>query len=219
MSRQIVLCLFTLFYLYPVWFIFAKQFPDWIVYANIKFNILKPEFIQIKNIKLKIMASITLKGNAVSTLGTIPQVGEQLLDFDLITNGLSHVSLKDFAGSKLVLNIFPSLDTGTCAASVRAFNKAAASLENTKVLCISRDLPFAQARFCGTEGIANAITLSDFATHTFGKDYQVEITSGPLASLLSRAVIVAGADGKVTYSQQVPEIVDEPDYEAALAAL
>ncbi len=165
------------------------------------------------------MASITLKGNPISTFGTLPQAGEQIHDFDLINNGLAHVSLKDFAGKKLVLNIFPSLDTGTCAASVRAFNKAAAGLENTVVLCISRDLPFAQARFCGTEGIENAITLSDFATGRFGKDYQVEITTGPLAHLLSRAVIVADASGKVLYSQQVPEIVDEPDYEKALAAL
>jgi thiol peroxidase len=168
---------------------------------------------------LIIMASITLKGNPVSTLGTLPQAGQQLLDFDLITNGLSHVSLKDFTGNKLVLNIFPSLDTGTCAASVRAFNKAAADLKNTKVLCISRDLPFAQARFCGTEGIANAITLSDFATGKFGKDYQLEISTGPLAHLFSRCVIVADATGKVLYSQQVPEITDEPDYGAALAAL
>lgn len=165
------------------------------------------------------MASITLKGTPISTIGSLPKTGQQLLDFDLITNGLAHVSLKDFAGKKLVLNIFPSLDTGTCAASVRAFNKAAAGLTNTKVLCISRDLPFAQARFCGTEGIDNAITLSDFATGKFGKDYQVEITTGPMAHLLSRAVIVADATGKVVYSQQVPEIVDEPNYEAALTAL
>ena len=165
------------------------------------------------------MASITLKGNPASTIGTLPAVGQQIADFDLINNGLAHVSLKDFAGNRLILNIFPSLDTGTCAASVRAFNKAAASLKNTKVLCISRDLPFAQARFCGTEGIENAITLSDFATGKFGKDYQVEITSGPLAHLLSRAVIVADVNGKVLYSQQVPEIVDEPNYDAALAVL
>lgn len=165
------------------------------------------------------MAAITLKGNPVSTIGNLPAVGQQIVDFKLINNGLAPVSLKDFAGKKLVLNIFPSLDTGTCAASVRAFNKAAAGLENTVVLCISKDLPFAQARFCGTEGIENAITLSDFATGQFGRDYQVEITSGPLAHLLSRAVIVADADGKVLYAQQVPEIVDEPNYEAALAVL
>jgi len=165
------------------------------------------------------MADITLKGNPVHTLGTLPAKGDKLPDFDLIKNDLSHVSLKDFAGSKLVLNIFPSLDTGVCAASVRAFNKAAASLENTKVLCISRDLPFAQSRFCGTEGITNAITLSDFATGAFGKDYHLLITDGPLAHLLSRCVIVANATGTVVYTEQVPEITQEPDYDKALAAL
>jgi thiol peroxidase len=165
------------------------------------------------------MANITLKGNAFHTLGDLPKKGEKLADFDLVKNDLSHVTLKDFAGTRLVLNIFPSLDTGTCAASVRAFNKAAASLENTKVLCISRDLPFAQSRFCGTEGITNAITLSDFATGAFGKNYNLMITDGPLAHLLSRAVIVADENGSILYTQQVPEIVDEPDYEAALKAL
>lgn len=165
------------------------------------------------------MANITLKGNPVTTIGTLPQAGQKLADFDLITNGLAHVSLKDYAGKRLVLNIFPSLDTGTCAASVRAFNKAAANLANTTVLCISRDLPFAQSRFCGTEGIENAITLSDFATGQFGKDYQVTITSGPLAHLLSRCVIVADETGTILYSEQVPEIVNEPNYDAALAVL
>jgi thiol peroxidase len=119
----------------------------------------------------------------------------------------------------LVLNIFPSLDTGTCAASVRQFNKLAAGLENTIVLCISRDLPFAQARFCGTEGIENAITVSDFATGKFGKDYQLEITTGPLANLHSRSVVVLDEKHQVIYTQQVPEIVDEPNYDAALASL
>ncbi|MDD4645011.1 MAG: thiol peroxidase [Bacteroidales bacterium] len=165
------------------------------------------------------MATINFKGTPISTLGNLPKAGEQLKDFDLITNGLAHVSLKDFAGKKLVLNIFPSLDTGVCAASVRTFNKAAAGLKDTKVLCISRDLPFAQSRFCGAEGIENAITLSDFATGKFGKDYQLEMTSGPLAFLHSRAVIVADAHGKILYSEQVPEITQEPDYEKALAAL
>jgi thiol peroxidase len=165
------------------------------------------------------MANITLKGNPITTLGNLPEVGSELLNFDLIKNDLSHVSLKDFAGKRLVLNIFPSLDTGTCAASVRNFNKAAAGLENTVVLCISRDLPFAQARFCGAEGIENAITLSDFATGQFGNDYQLTITSGPLAHLLSRSVIVADTNGKVIYTEQVPEIVDEPNYDAALKAL
>ncbi len=165
------------------------------------------------------MATITLKGNTIHTVGELPKTGDQLPDFELVKNDLSTVSLKDFAGSRLVLNIFPSLDTGTCAASVRNFNKLAAGLENTKVLCISRDLPFAQARFCGTEGIENAITLSDFKTGKLGKDYQLEITDSPMAGLHSRVVIVADETGKIIYTEQVAEIVNEPDYDAALKAL
>jgi thiol peroxidase len=165
------------------------------------------------------MANITLKGNSIQTLGELPAKGTKAPDFELTKNDLSKATLEDFKGSRLVLNIFPSLDTGTCAASVRRFNKEAANLNNTKVLCISRDLPFAQARFCGAEGLNNVITLSDFATHQFGKDYQLEITTGPLAHLLSRSVIVLDEDHKVIYTQQVPEIVDEPDYEPALAIL
>lgn len=165
------------------------------------------------------MANITLKGNAIQTIGELPSKGTKAADFELIKNDLSKVSIKDFAGKRLVLNIFPSLDTGICAASVRHFNKEAAELKNTQVLCISRDLPFAQARFCGTEGITNAMTLSDFATGQFGKDYQLEITTGPMAHLLSRAVIVLDENQKVIYTQQVNEIVDEPNYEAALATL
>jgi len=165
------------------------------------------------------MATITLKGNTIHTVGDIPQVATKAPDFSLIAGNLSKVSLADYEGSKLILNIFPSLDTGTCAASVRQFNKAAADLENTKVLCISRDLPFAQARFCGAEGLDNVITLSDFATGQFGKDYGLEISDGPLAHLHSRVVIVLDEKGFVTHNQQVPEIVDEPDYEAALKAI
>ena len=165
------------------------------------------------------MAQITLKGNAIQTIGELPAKGTKAPDFELIKNDLSKVSLKDFIGKRLVLNIFPSLDTGTCAASVRQFNKLAAGLENTTVLCISRDLPFAQARFCGTEGIENAITVSDFATGKFGKDYQLEISTGPLANLHSRSVVVLDEKHQVIYNQQVPEIVDEPNYDAALASL
>lgn len=165
------------------------------------------------------MATITLKGNTIHTLGELPEVGESAPDFELVKNDLSKTTLKDYIGSKIVLNIFPSLDTGTCAASVRAFNKKAAELDNTVVLCISRDLPFAQARFCGTEGIDKAITLSDYGVRAFGKDYNLEITDGPLAHLLSRVVIVLDEKGKIVYKQQVPEIVDEPDYEAPLKAL
>jgi thiol peroxidase len=165
------------------------------------------------------MATITLKGNLIHTLGELPDFGDIVPNVELTKNDLSRVMLKDFFGSKLVLNIFPSLDTSTCATSVRTFNKKAAELKHTNILCISRDLPFAQARFCGTEGINNAITLSDFATHDFGKKYQLEIIDGPLAGLLSRVVIVLDKKGKVVYKEQVPEIANEPDYQKALDAL
>lgn len=165
------------------------------------------------------MADITLKGNAISTIGELPAVGTKAPDFTLVKSNLSKASLSDFKGSKLVLNIFPSIDTGTCAASVRKFNEKAASLENTKVLCISRDLPFAQARFCGAEGLENVITLSDFAIGAFGKNYGVEILTGPLTNLHSRAIVVLDEEGTVLYTEQVPEIVDEPNYEKALASL
>ncbi len=165
------------------------------------------------------MATITIKGNPVHTSGSLPKAGDMLPNFELINNDLGKVTLDDFKGVRLVLNIFPSLDTGICASSVRNFNKMIASYPNTKVLCISRDLPFAQKRFCGTEGIENAITLSDFATHQFGKSYGVEMIDGPFAHLLSRAVIVADENGKVIYTEQVPEIAQEPDYDKALAVL
>jgi thiol peroxidase len=165
------------------------------------------------------MAQITLKGNTIHTVGELPRKGDKAKDFTLVKSDLSRVGLADFKGQKLVLNIFPSLDTGTCAASVRYFNKAAASLANTKVLCISRDLPFAQSRFCGAEGIENVVTLSDFATGDFGKNYGLEIADGPLQGLHSRVVIVLDENGTVVYTQQVPEIVDEPNYQAALDIL
>ncbi len=165
------------------------------------------------------MAKITLKGNPVNTLGELPEKGTQTPDFALVKQDLSVAKLSDFKGQKIVLNIFPSLDTATCAASVRHFNAAASRLDNTVVLCISKDLPFAQARFCGAEGLDKVTTLSDFRTGSFGKDYQVEIVDGPLAGLESRAVVILDEEGKVIYTQQVPEIVDEPDYETALAAL
>jgi thiol peroxidase len=165
------------------------------------------------------MATIKFKGNTTITRGEIPAVGDPLPDFLLTKNDLSKVSLREFAGSRLVMNVFLSLDTSTCANSVRAFNKYAAEFENTQVLCISRDLPFAQKRFCGTEGIDNAITLSDFASRDFGKNYELEIIDGPLMGLLSRVVIVANENGKVIYSEQVQEASEEPNYEAALKAL
>ncbi len=165
------------------------------------------------------MAQITLKGNPIQTIGELPKVGTAAPDFKLVKSDLSEKTLADYKGVKLVLNIFPSLDTGTCAASVRRFNAEAGKLENTKVLCISKDLPFAQSRFCGAEGLANVETLSDFRYGTFAKDYGVEITTGPLAALESRAIVIIDEAGKVIYTQQVPEIVDEPDYDKALAAL
>ena len=158
-------------------------------------------------------------GNEINTIGELPKVGEKAKDFSLVKGDLSRVSLSDFKGGKLVLNIFPSLDIGTCAASVRNFNKLATGLENTKVLCISRDLPFAQNRFCGAEGIENVITLSDFDKGEFGRNYGLEILDGAFKGLLSRAVIVVDEHGKVVYNQQVPEIVDEPDYNKAMEAL
>lgn len=165
------------------------------------------------------MASITLGGNQIHTSGNLPQKGSKAADFKLIDKDLSEVTLKDFSGSKIVLNIFPSIDTGTCAMSVRTFNTEAAELDNTKVLCISKDLPFAQNRFCGAEGLENVITLSDFRNGAFGKDYGLEIKDGPLQTLHSRAVIVLNEKGEVIYTEQVGEIADEPNYKAALEAL
>ncbi len=165
------------------------------------------------------MSTVTLGGNAVMTSGQLPQTGAAAPDFKLVKNDLSVATLADFKGSKLVLNIFPSIDTGTCAASVRKFNEKASSLENTKVLCISRDLPFAQKRFCAAEGLDNVINLSDFRDGNFGKTYGVDFTSGPLEGLLSRCVVVIDENGIVQYSEQVAETADEPNYEAALAAL
>lgn len=165
------------------------------------------------------MASITLGGNPIHTSGTLPQKGSKSIDFELIKTDLSIASLAEFAGKRLVLNIFPSIDTGTCAQSVRTFNESASKLENTTVLCISRDLPFAQKRFCGAEGLENVINLSDFKSGAFGKEYGLEITDGPLAGLHSRVVIVLDENGTVLHAEQVGEIADEPNYEAALAVL
>jgi thiol peroxidase len=165
------------------------------------------------------MASITLGGNPIHTKGALPEIGSKAPHFELLKTDLSKATLSDFKGSKLVLNIFPSIDTGTCATSVRTFNADASQLTNTKVLCISRDLPFAQKRFCGAEGLENVINLSDFNTGSFGKDYGLEITDGPLAGLHSRVVIVLDENGTVIYTEQVGEIANEPNYAAALATL
>ena len=165
------------------------------------------------------MATITLGGNPVHTSGELPKVGSKLADFKLVKNDLSIADLSTFAGKKLVLNIFPSIDTGTCATSVRKFNESASNLANTTVLCISRDLPFAQKRFCGAEGLENVVNLSDFQEGAFGKNNGLEIVDGPLAGLHSRAIIVVDENGVVTHTEQVAEIAHEPNYEAALAVL
>lgn len=165
------------------------------------------------------MASITLGGNPIHTSGELPKIGSKLSDFKLVMNDLSIASLSDFSGNKLVLNIFPSIDTGTCATSVRKFNASANKLKNTKILCISRDLPFAQKRFCGAEGLENVINLSDFKDGNFGKTNGLEIIDGVLSGLHSRVIIVVDENGIVTHTEQVPEIANEPNYEAALAVL
>lgn len=162
------------------------------------------------------MATITFQGNPVKTNGILPT--GKAPEFELTGTDLEPVKLSDFAGKRVVLNIFPSIDTGVCAQSVRTFNEKAAGLDNTVVVCASKDLPFALGRFCGAEGIDNVVTGSGFRS-PFGDDYGVEMTDGPLAGLYSRAVIVIDEDRKIVYSQQVEEIGQEPDYEAALAAL
>lgn len=164
------------------------------------------------------MTTITLKGNQIHTVGKLPAVGTEAQNFTLTADDLSDKSLSDFKGKNIILNIFPSVNTGVCAQSVRTFNQDAASLSNTVVLCISKDLPFAQAQFCGAEGIKNVVMLSDFRTN-FGHEYGVQIADGPLKGLLSRAVIIINAVGQIIYEEQVPEITQEPNYEAALAAL
>jgi len=165
------------------------------------------------------MATVTLKGGAIHTSGNLPKVDTKAPDFLLTATDLSVHSLANYIGSKVVLNIFPSIDTGTCAQSVRTFNREASELENTKVLCISRDLPFAHARFCGAEGLENVISLSDYKDGSFGKAYGLDFIDGPLDALHSRCVIVLDENGTVKYTEQVGEIVDEPNYKAALEAL
>jgi thiol peroxidase len=165
------------------------------------------------------MARVTFKGNPVNTVGTLPQVGSSAPDFKVTKTDLSDVSLKDFTGKRVILNIFPSVDTGVCAASVRRFNQEAVNLENTVVLAVSKDLPFAHGRFCGAEGIKNVVTTSELRDGSFGKNYGVAIAEGALAGLFSRAVVVVSESGKVLYTEQVSEITQEPNYEAALNAL
>jgi len=165
------------------------------------------------------LTRITLKGNPINTVGKLPALGSAAPDFKLTAADLSDKSLADFKGKKIVFNIFPSLDTSVCAMSVRKFNQLAADQKDTVVLCASADLPFAHGRFCAAEGIKNVVTLSDFRHKEFGERYGVRIVDGPLAGLLSRAVIVIDKSGKVRYTEQVPEIGQEPDYDSALKHL
>ena len=165
------------------------------------------------------MATVTLHGNPVSTSGELPAVGSTAPDFSLANKELADVGLADFAGKKRLLNIVPSLDTPTCAISTKRFNESFAARDDAVAMVISADLPFAQGRFCETEGLKNVVTLSLMHDQQFAKDYGVLITDGPLRGVTCRAVVVVDENGTVTYTQLVPEIGDEPDYEAALAAL
>lgn len=165
------------------------------------------------------MATVTLKGNKIHTSGNLPKVGDKAPDFKLVKTDLSTATLADYKGKAIVLNIFPSIDTGTCAQSVREFNKELNDIDDVTVLCISRDLPFAQARFCGAEGLENVINLSDFRTNDFGKSYGLDFIDGPLEGLHSRAIIVIDENGIITHTEQVSEITNEPNYKAAFEAL
>ncbi len=165
------------------------------------------------------MAKITLKGNPVNTSGDLPKKGTVAPDFTLVKSDLGSLSLKELKGKKLILNIFPSLDTSVCAAPVRKFNKVAAEKPGITVLAISKDLPFAHGRFCSTEGISNLITLSGFRDRSFGKNYGIEIMDGPMEGLYARSVVIIDREGKVVYTQLVPEIAQEPDYDDVLNAL
>ncbi len=165
------------------------------------------------------MAQVTLNGAPFQTTGNLPATGDQAPGFSLVKTDLSNIDLEGLAGQFVVLNIFPSLDTEVCATSVRRFNAEASSMENAMVLCVSMDLPFAQKRFCGAEGLDDVVPASDFRTGDFGRNYGVRIVDGPLEGLLARSVVVINPQGKVIYTQLVPETVQEPDYEAALAAI
>ncbi|MBC3846627.1 thiol peroxidase [Winogradskyella echinorum] len=165
------------------------------------------------------MANVTLGGTPVETIGNLPTVGSKAPNFNLTGTDLSEKSNDDYKNTRLVLNIFPSVDTGTCAQSIRTFNEKASQLENTNVLCISKDLPFAMARFCGAEGIENVESLSDYKTGDFGKNYGLAFTTGAFETLLSRCIVVIDTDGTVLHTEQVSEIADEPNYQAALDAL
>lgn len=159
------------------------------------------------------MSTVKFKGSEVHTNGVLPVVGAQAPDFTLVGKELNEIHLSDYKGKRVLLNIFPSLDTPTCATSVRKFNKWVSEKENVVVICVSKDLPFAQARFCGAEGLNNVITASDFRYHTFAQDYGVLLTDGPLKGLMTRAVVALDENGKVLYTELVEEIADEPSYD------
>ncbi len=165
------------------------------------------------------MAKVTLKGNPIETVGNLPAVGQQAPAFTLVKQDLSELTLESLKGNRVVLNIFPSVDTGTCATSVRKFNEKAASLKNTQVVCVSVDLPFALGRFCSAEGIDRVTAASAFRSPEFGERYGVRFTTGPLRGLLSRSIVVIDETGKVLHNEQVAETVNEPNYDAALAVL
>lgn len=165
------------------------------------------------------MSQTKLGEDVVNTNGSLPAVGGVAPDFTLAGNDLKEVNLKSFAGKNVILNIFPSIDTAVCATSVREFNKRAAEFDNTVVLCISKDLPFAMKRFCGAEGIDKVVTLSDFKSDDFVKNYGVKMTDGALNGLMARAIVVIDTTGKVKYTELVPQIRQEPNYEAALKSI
>ena len=165
------------------------------------------------------MATITLRGTPAETSGELPTVGSAAPDFTLVNQDLSELTLSSLKGKRVILNIFPSIDTPTCQQSVRSFNEKAAALDNTVVLCVSPDLPFAQARFCGAENIENVATASTFRSPDFGQNYGLTFTTSKMMGLLARAVVVIDTEGKVIYNELVPEISQEPNYDEALAAL
>jgi thiol peroxidase len=189
-----------------------------IVFANSLFATLFIICLSANSFGQNTGTTITLGGKAIHTVGKLPAVGTSVKDFTLTGVDLKEKSLADYKGKYIIMNIFPSVNTGVCSKSVRKFNEDAAGLNNTVVLCISKDLPFAQKQFCGAEGIERVVMLSDFRTD-FGNAYGVQIADGPMRGLLSRAVVVVNPEGKIVYEQQVPEIGQEPDYAAAIAAV
>lgn len=182
---------------------------------------LVPRHLQYFDNRLKdlLMAEITLKGNPIHTSGDLPAVGSAAPEFTLVGGDLADVTLSSMSGKKVILNIVPSFDTGTCAASVKKFNEQAGSLEDTVVVNVSKDLPFAQGRFCESNNVEHVTNVSAFRCNGFGEAYGIGLTDGPLRGLLGRAVVVVSADGKVAYTELVPEIANEPNYDAALAAV